>query len=123
MNKTWVRILLLALASGLRSAKTVALTSGGNWKRVAIVAGLVTTVTAGDAVYSAATSTIDSLKVASFTTDCKQQAGYKVIQTVDASKISVLKLECAKDVGQEDTVVQDTGLGQWIVSNASLLLE
>ena len=121
MGQKAAQILLTALMAGFRSLKLTAVT--GNWKKALIVATLVSAVTAGDAIYSAATSTIDSAKVESFTKDCEAVEGNKVIYTVDSSKISILKLECAKDVGQDDTVIQDTGLANWIVANASLIFD
>ena len=120
MGSKVAQILLLALTAGLRSANAVVPAKGLH--KGLLVGGIVAAVTAGDALYNAKASTIDEAKVATFTTDCAKQSGNKVIKTVDASKISVLKLECAKDVGQDDLVVQDTGIAHWIISNASLLI-
>ena len=120
MRQKIAQILLLALTAGLRSAKAVVPAKGLH--KGLLVGGIVAAVTAGDALYNANASTIDSAKATAFETECTKVAGNKVIKTVDASKISILKLECAKDVGQDDTVVQDTGIANWIISNASLLL-
>ena len=120
MGSKIAQILLLALTAGLRSANAVVPAKGLH--KGLLVGGIVAAVTAGDALYSAHISTIDNAKVTSFTADCTKVAGNKVIKTVDASKISVLKLECVKDTGQDDLVVQDTGVANWIISNANLLL-
>lgn len=120
MGQKIAQILLLALTVGLRSASSVIPAKGLH--KGLLIGGIVAVVTAGDALYNANASTIDSAKVAAFTKECEAVAGNKVIHTVDTSKISILKLECAKDVGQDDTVVQDTGIANWIISNASLML-
>ena len=121
MGSKVAQILISALTLGFRSGTNTAVTTG-NVKKGLIGGAVVALALIGTAAVDAYTSQISDTQVAAFKTECSKVTGNKVITHTDPTGVVVTKLECTKDVGQDDTVKEEATFATELVSYVTSLV-